>query len=170
LTVKTRVLLVPPLEQPTSVVLPPGVCTETLKVPAAGIMAEVMVAVIWELVFTEVATTTPLKTITEEETNWLPVAVRTKLGGNCEKIMVVGEIELRTGAGRALPQSGFSALHPGRSKSAIRSELRRPIGKRDCTFRSYRFRVEGDTRPFTLGVVTAGDAIIDPSLSDPGLE
>jgi hypothetical protein len=169
LTVKTRVLLVPPLEQPTSVVLPPGVCTATLKAPAAGIMAEVMVAVIWELLFTAVATTTPLKTITEEATNWLPVPVRTKLGGNCEKIMVVGEIELRTGAGRALPQSGFSALHPGRSKSAIRSELRRPIGKRDFTSRSYRFGVEGDTRPFKLVVVAAGDAIIGTDFIGPGL-
>jgi hypothetical protein len=53
--------------------------------------------------------------------------VSTKLGGNCEKAMVVGEIELSIGTGRALPQRGFSALHPGRSKSTISSELRQPI-------------------------------------------
>jgi hypothetical protein len=133
LTVKTRALLVPPLEQPTSLVLPPGVCSVTLKLPGAGIMEEVMVAVAWELLITAVAMVAPLKTITEEETNWLPVTERTKLGGNCEKIMVVGEIESRIGAGRALPQRGFSALHPGRSKSTIRNELRRPIEKEDGT-------------------------------------
>ena len=48
-------------------------------------------------------------------------------GGNCERTMVVGEIELRIGTGRALPQRGFRALHPGSSKSTISSELRRPI-------------------------------------------
>ena len=69
----------------------------------------------------------PLKITTEEATNWLPVAVRTKLGGNFEKTMVVGEIELRVGAGRALPQRGFSALHPSRSNSTTSSEQRKPI-------------------------------------------
>jgi hypothetical protein len=123
----TRVLVVPPLEQPTSPLLPAGVCTATLKLPGAGIMEELMVTVSWELLFTAVARVTPLKTSTEEETNWLPVAVSAKLGGNCEKITVVGEIELRIGAGRALPQRGFSALHPGKSKSATSIELRRPI-------------------------------------------
>jgi hypothetical protein len=51
----------------------------------------------------------------------------TKLDGSCEKTMVVGEIELRTGTGRALPQRGFSVLHPGRSKSTTRHELRRTL-------------------------------------------
>jgi hypothetical protein len=69
----------------------------------------------------------PSRTTTEEETNWLSVAVSPKLGGNCEKTMVVGEIELSIGTGRALPQRGFSAFHPGRSKSMTSSELRRPI-------------------------------------------
>jgi hypothetical protein len=118
---------VPPLEQPRSTLLPAGVCTVTLKLPGAGIVEEVTVAVTWELVFTAVARGATLKTITEEETNWLPLAVSTKLGGNCEKVMVAGEIELRIGAGRALPQRGFSALHPGRSKSASSGKLRGPI-------------------------------------------
>ena len=129
MTVKVSVPLLPPLEQPRLPELPAGVCTMTLKVPGAGIMEEVMVTVSWELLFTEVVRVAPLKTTTEEATNWLPVAVRTKLGGNCEKSMVVGEIELRTGTGRALPQRGFRALQPERSKSTASSELRRSAGK-----------------------------------------
>jgi hypothetical protein len=102
-----------------------------LRVPGAEIVEEVMVTVSWELLLTEVVRMAPLKTTTEEDTNWLPVAVRTKLDGNCEKTMVVGEIELRTGTGRALPQSGFSALQPGRSRSATSNELRRPIRREE---------------------------------------
>jgi hypothetical protein len=118
---------VPPLEQPRSTLLPAGVCTATLKLPGAGIIEELMVAVTWDPLVTTVARGAALKTITDEETNWLPLAVSTKLGGNCEKIMVVGEIELRIGAGRALPQRGFSALHPGRTRSTSSSKLREPI-------------------------------------------
>lgn len=88
-------------------------------------MDDVTVAVSWELLTTVVARAAPLKSITEEATKWPPVAVRTKLGGSCEKTMVVGEIELRLGLGRALPQRGFSALQPDRNKSAISPELRR---------------------------------------------
>jgi hypothetical protein len=127
LTVRTRTLLVPPLEQPRLPVLPPGVCTSTLKLPGAWIMEEPMVTASCELLFAVVARRTPLRTTTEEETNWLPVAVSTKLGGNCEKTTVVGKIELSIGTGRALPQRGFRALHPGRSKSTTSSELIRPI-------------------------------------------
>ena len=89
-------------------------------------MEESIVTVAWELLSTEVVSVAPLKTTREDETNWLPVAVRTKLGGICEKTMVAGEIELRTGTGRELPQRGFSALHPGRSESATSSKLRGP--------------------------------------------
>jgi len=126
-TLKVRVWLLPPLEQPRLPELPEGVCTRTLKVPGAGIMVDVMVTVSWALLFTDVVRVAPLNTTTDEETNWLPVAVRMKLGGNCEKTMVFGEIEVRTGTGRALPQSGFSALQPGRSRSNARWELRRKI-------------------------------------------
>lgn len=66
-----------------------------------------------------------MKITTEEDTNWLPVRVRGKLVGNCEKTMVVGEIEFRTGTGRALPHKGFNALHPGRTTSMITKEPRR---------------------------------------------
>jgi hypothetical protein len=40
LTVRTRTLLVPPLEQPRLPVLPAGVCTVMLKLPGAGINKE----------------------------------------------------------------------------------------------------------------------------------
>ena len=127
MTVRTCARLVPPLEQPRSPVVPPGVCTTTLKLPKAGIIADVIVAVSSELLITAVARVTPLKTTTDAETKWLPVAVRMKLGGSSEKTMVVGEIELRTGAGRALPQRGFSELHPGSSNSTASHQLRRTI-------------------------------------------
>jgi len=89
LTVRTRALLVPPLEQPRLPVLPADVCTVTLKLPGAGIMDEPMVAVSCELLFTAVARVAPSRTITEAETNWPPVAVSTKLGGNS------GSLQLR---------------------------------------------------------------------------
>ena len=90
-------------------------------------MDDVMLTVISELLITAVSTVAPLKTTTEEETKWLPVAVMTNVGGSCEKAMVLGEIELRIGAGRALPHRGFSALHPGSSKSTTSHEQSRTI-------------------------------------------
>ena len=92
-----------------------------------------MVTVSCELLLTAVASVVPLRTTTEEETNWPPVAVSTKLGGNCEKTMVVGEIELSIGTGRALPQRGFRALHPGRSKTTTSRELRQPTRHEEGT-------------------------------------
>jgi len=92
-------------------------------------MEDVMLTVSWELLITAVARVVPLKITTEEETKWLPVAVSTKLDGNCAKTIVAGEIESRTGTGRALPQRGFSVLHPGRSKSASSHALTSTIRK-----------------------------------------
>ena len=66
----------------------------------------------------------PLNTITDEETKWLPVTCREKLDGNCENAIVVGDTELRTGAGRALPQSGFRELQPDSSSNRTRSAAR----------------------------------------------
>ena len=81
-----------------------------------------MLTVSSELLTTVVARAVPLNNTTEEETKWLPIAVMTKLGGSWAKTMVAGEIDARLGAGRALPQRGFSALHPGRSKSKTSHE------------------------------------------------
>ena len=83
-----------------------------------------MVAVIWELLTTVVGSFVPLNTITDEETKWLPVSFREKLDDNCENAMVVGDTESRTGAGRALPQSGFRELQPDRSSNRTRSARR----------------------------------------------
>jgi hypothetical protein len=88
-------------------------------------MEELMVTVAWETLSTEVARAAPLNSTRDEATNWVPVAVSTKLGGSCEKTMVAGEIELSDGAGRELPQRGFSALHPGKNKSANTKKVRR---------------------------------------------
>ena len=90
-------------------------------------MEDVMSTVSWELLITVVARVVPLKITTEEETKWLPLAVMTKLGGNCANTIVAGEIESRIGTGRALPQRGFSVLHPVRSRSS--HELRRATRK-----------------------------------------
>jgi len=113
--------------------LPAGVFTVTLKLPGAEIIDDVMVAVSWEWLVTTVARVAPLKTTTEEETKSLPLAVMTKLGGSWEKTILVGEIELRTGTGRALPQRGFIELHPSRSKRTTRHELRRTIREEEFT-------------------------------------
>jgi len=86
-----------------------------------------MLTVSSELLTTVVVRVDPLKTTTEEATNWLPVAVSTKLGGSWEKTIDTGEIELRIGAGRALPQSGFTALQPGRSSSTTSHKPRTTI-------------------------------------------
>jgi hypothetical protein len=69
---------VPPLEQPRLLVLPAGVCTATSKLPGAGIIDALIVTVAWELLSTEVASVAPLKSSSEEATNWAPVAVRTR--------------------------------------------------------------------------------------------
>lgn len=58
----------PPLEQPRLPELPEGVWASTLKVPVAGIMEDVTVAVSCELLTTVVARVAPLKTITVEAT------------------------------------------------------------------------------------------------------
>jgi len=85
------------------------------------------VTVSMEWLFTKVARVAPLNTTTDEDTKLLPFAVSVKLGGNCENVRVGGEIELRTGTGRALPHSGFSALQARRNNSASTSPLRRAV-------------------------------------------
>ena len=72
-------------------------------------------AVSWEALFTVVDTVVPLKTATDEETNWLPVSTKERLDGSWENTTFAGETEVSTGAGRALPQNGFKAPHPNRN-------------------------------------------------------
>lgn len=88
-----------------------------------------MVAVSVELLTTVVARVVPLTITTEEATKWPPVAVRGS--GSCARAIVAGVIDARLGDGRALPQSGFSALHPGRSNSMTRHEPTSTIRQED---------------------------------------
>ena len=81
LTVSSWPVLVPPLEQPRSPVLPAGVRISMLKPPAAGIAEDGMVTVSWVLLTTVAAKIAPLKITSEEETKWLPFAVMMKGDG-----------------------------------------------------------------------------------------
>jgi hypothetical protein len=77
----------------------------------------------------------PLNTTTDEETKWLPVRFREKLDGNCENAMVVGDTESRTGEGRALPQSGFRDLQPGRSSNKTSSPSRMVVDRKQVALK-----------------------------------
>jgi hypothetical protein len=107
--------------------LPAGVCTVTVKSPVAGIMVDVIVVVSCALLTTVVARAVPLKITTEEETKWLPFAVRVKMEGKPDRVIDAGEIESRTGTGRALPHRGFNDLHPGENRTTISKKPARPI-------------------------------------------
>ena len=109
-------------------------------------MEDVMLTVSLELLMTMVASAAPLKTTTEEETKPLPVSVMTKLGGSCANTTFAGEIDLRLGTGRALPQSGFRALHPGRSKSTASHEVRKTILQKGMSYP----RSSPSTRPYKV--------------------
>jgi hypothetical protein len=67
--VNTRVLLVPPLVQPTSPEFPLGVSTVTIAVPGAEITVVVIVTCNCVLLVTKVLSVVPLMTPTEDETN-----------------------------------------------------------------------------------------------------
>ena len=134
-------LLVPPLEQPRSPLLPLGVCTTTLKLPGPGIIEEVTLTVSCEWLTTVVARFAPLNITTDAETKLLPVAVRTKLGGKSAKANVVGSIESSTGTGRALPHRGFRFLHPGRSNTASNEQkttIREERDMKECNLSASR--------------------------------
>ena len=114
----------PPLLQPKSAEFPLGVSTLTFTDSGSEMTPVVSVTFSCVLLTTVVASVAPLNTITDEETKWLPVRFREKLDGNCENAMVIGDTESRTGAGRALPQSGFRELQLGSSSSKTRSPRR----------------------------------------------
>ena len=73
--VKTRALLVPPLEQPRSPEFPLGVLTFTLAVPGADITAVVIVTCNSSLLTKVVLSVVPLTTTTDDGTNWVPFTV-----------------------------------------------------------------------------------------------
>jgi hypothetical protein len=69
--VKTRALLVPPLEQPRSPEVPLGVLTVTLAVPGAEIKTVVIVTCNSSLLTNVVLSVVPLIITTEDGTNWV---------------------------------------------------------------------------------------------------
>jgi hypothetical protein len=77
----------------------------------------------------------PLMTTTEDETNWLPFTARTTPCCTSANVIVVGEREPITGAGRVLPQRGLSALQPGKINNASR---RAPGGRQESLIRFIR--------------------------------
>ena len=102
---------------------PLGVLTVTLAVPGAEIRAVVIVTCNCWLLMTVVLSVVPLMTTTEDETNWLPFTVRRKPCCTSAKVIVVAERDPITGAGRALPHKGLSALQPGKNSEASETHL-----------------------------------------------
>ena len=84
-------MLVPPLEQPTSLVLPLGVTTFTVTFPGPVITLVVSITCnCWPLV-AEAARVLPLITISDAGTNWLPFTVSiTPLFCTSENLTVLG--------------------------------------------------------------------------------
>jgi hypothetical protein len=89
------------------------------------------------LLTTVVLSVVPLMTTTEDETNWLPFTERTRPCCTSANVIVVGERDPITGAGRVLPQRGLSALQPGRVNNASR---RAPSGRQESLIRFIRHR------------------------------
>src|ERR1051326_7142680 len=98
---------------------PAGVLTDTFADPGAVIRSVGIVTCRCVLLWTFVANVAPLITNTEDETNFLPVTVRTNPCCAWAKVIVVLDSETIAGAGRALPHKGLRALQAGRSSRAI---------------------------------------------------
>jgi hypothetical protein len=69
------------------------------------------------LLVTSVAIWTLLITTIDAPTNWLPVTLRMKVPLASEAEIEVGLIEVRTGTGRELLQSGLIAEQPGHANT-----------------------------------------------------
>src|ERR1039457_6770415 len=57
-------------------------------------------------------------TTTEDETNCLPFTVRRTPCSTSANVIVLGERDTITGAGRALPLKGLSAMQPGKTSTS----------------------------------------------------
>jgi hypothetical protein len=110
LTINTSALLVPPLEHPTSLEPPLGVCTAILTDPGPEMTPVVSVTFNWVGLATVAARVFPLIATTEDETNWLPFTVRTTPCCTWAKLTELGDSDPITGTGRELPQSGLRVL------------------------------------------------------------
>src|ERR1041385_7533325 len=98
---------------------PAGVLTDTFADPGAVIKSLGIATCSCVLLWTVVVNVVPLITTTEDETNFLPVTVRTNPCCAWARVIVVLDSETIAGAGRALPHKGLSALQPGRRSRAI---------------------------------------------------
>src|SRR5271167_1249878 len=98
-------------------------------------------------------------TTTEDETNWLPFTVRRKPCCTSANVIVVGEKDPITGAGRALPQRRLSALQPGKNSKASRSAL---SGRKESLIRSIRHRTP---RPPRMRKGKIRRSVLAPALS-----
>jgi hypothetical protein len=58
-----------------------------------------------------------LITTTDELTNWLPVTFRMNVPLASDAVIDVGVMDVSTGTGRELPQSGLIAEQPGQAKT-----------------------------------------------------
>src|SRR5581483_3887344 len=117
-TVSTSMLLVPPLEQPTSPLLPLGVITFTFTEPGPEITAVLRVTCSFCELRAVAASAFPFTTISDAGTKLLPVTVSVTPCCTSAKLTELGEIEPIMGAGRTLPQKGLRALlQPAKVKS-----------------------------------------------------
>ena len=122
-TVRTRVLLVPPLLHPTSPDPPLGVVALTCTGPGPEITPVVSVTFICWLLGTDAASVFPLTTNSVDETNWLPFTVSTTPCSTCANVTLLGASDPIAGTGRALPHSGFRVLlQPGRTINSSASD------------------------------------------------
>lgn len=95
----------------------------TLAVPGPGMRVDVIVACNCVLLKTWVLRVVPLTTMTEDETMSLPVTVRINPARTSAKVTVLSDRDAMTGAGRALPHRGLSALQPCRISTASSNAL-----------------------------------------------
>src|SRR5581483_1178035 len=109
-TVSTSTLLVPPLEQPTSPLLPLGVVTFTFTGPGPEMTAVLSVTCNRCALIAVAANGLPFTTISDAGTKLLPLTVNNTPCCTSAKVTVLGEMEPIAGAGRTFPQNGFRAL------------------------------------------------------------
>jgi hypothetical protein len=112
------------------------------------------VALIVVLLVTSLATCTLLITTTDAPTKWLPVTFSTNVALTSASVTLVGLMDVRTGAGRELLQSGLIAEQPGSAsmvssravsgQTAERDGIKQLLGVRIERFRPVRSLVPAE--------------------------
>jgi hypothetical protein len=139
--VNVKLLLFPPLSQPTSPARLLGVCTSTCAVPAAGICVVVIVACNCVGLTTVVERGVPLSQITDDKTKLVPVTVSTTVACTSAKVALGGASAEMVGTGRALLQNGFSAEQLSRQKARSTTRIEETVlrmGKRFLSLRTIK--------------------------------